>query len=82
MKNTQRYKNKVVWLKKFVLYNLAIEPFLIGLYLPYYILFLRYSNLQLVKWLLSTIPFSMLVGVVLTPVEMWLVRLLDRRVIK
>ncbi len=79
MKN---YQNRVIWLKKFIFYNLAIEPFLIGLYLPYYILFLRYSNLQLVKWLLSTIPFSMLVGVVLTPVEMWLVRLLDRRVIK
>jgi len=67
----------IVWLKKFLLYNMLLEPFIIVIYLPYYIFFLNYSKVQLIKWAYSTIPFGLIASFILTPIEMWMVHLLD-----
>lgn len=63
---------------KFILYNLLVEPLIIIIYLPYQVYFLDYSNVQLSKWLITTVPFGLLAGSVISPVEIFFIHILDR----
>ena len=66
--------------KRFIVFSLLIEPIIIALYLPYYLLIIKYTTPQLTTWLLTTVPFSLAVGTLINPIEMFLVRWVDRRV--
>lgn len=69
-----------VALKRFLLFTFLLEPIIIAVYLPYYLFVIRYTTFQLTTWLLTTIPFSLAVGVVINPIEMFLVRFVDRKI--
>ena len=71
---------KFVDVKKFFVFTLLLEPIIILVYLPYYMLVIKYSSWQLVRWILTTIPFTLAVGVLINPFEMFLVRWIDRKV--
>lgn len=71
---------RVIDIKKFVAFTVILEPVLILVYLPYYMLVIKYTSWQLVRWILTTVPFTLAVGVLINPFEMFLVRWIDRRV--
>lgn len=68
-------RNKIL---KYILYNLLVEPLIIMVYLPVQVYYLGLSNIQLVKWLVGSVPLGLITGIVISPVEMWLTRVLDR----
>ena len=67
-------------IKKFIAFTVILEPVIILVYLPYYMLVIKYTSWQLVRWILTTIPFTLAVGVLINPFEMFLVRWIDRKV--
>jgi len=71
---------KFVDVKKFFVFTLLLEPIIILVYLPYYLLVIKYSSWQMIRWIMTTIPFTLAVGIFLNPFEIFLVRWIDRRV--
>ena len=67
-------------IKKFIAFTIILEPIIILVYLPYYMLVIKYTSWQLVRWILTTVPFTLAVGVLINPFEMFLVRWIDRKV--
>ena len=67
-------------IKKFVAFTIILEPVIILVYLPYYMLVIKYTSWQLVRWILTTIPFTLAIGVLINPFEMFLVRWIDKKV--
>jgi len=67
-------------IKKFIAFSIILEPVIILVYLPYYMLVIKYTSWQLVRWILTTVPFTLAVGVLINPFEMFLVRWIDRKV--
>lgn len=63
---------------KFTVYNILVEPLIIMVYLPVQVYYLGLSNIQLIKWLIGSVPLGLITGIIISPVEMWLTRVLDR----
>ena len=71
---------RIIDIKKFVAFTIILEPVIILVYLPYYMLVIKYTSWQLVRWILTTIPFTLAIGVLINPFEMFLVRWIDKKV--
>lgn len=67
-------------IKKFIAFTVILEPVIILVYLPYYMLVIKYTSWQLIRWILTTVPFTLAVGVLINPFEMFLVRWIDKKV--
>ena len=67
-------------IKKIFVFTLLLEPIIILVYLPYYLLVIKYSSWQIIRWISTTIPFTLAVGIFLNPFEIFLVRWIDRKV--
>jgi len=66
-------------LKRWLLYNAMIFPVIAAIYVPYNVLFLQYTAIQLVKWIATSAFVAAGANLVLQPWTSKVVRYLDRR---
>lgn len=55
-----------------MLFDIMSAPVVLALYLPYNILWLHYSILQLEKWVFTSVIMFAIANVILTPYYVWI----------
>lgn len=66
-------------LARWMWYNLLIFPVLMAFYIPYNLIWLQYTPLQILKFVLTNGFFGAIVNFVLRPWNAWIARFIERR---
>lgn len=67
-----------VW-KRYLFYNAMTWPVVTAVYSPYYIVWLQFSGMQILRWLATSLAMGIAANFAIMPVVTRVVRWLDRR---
>lgn len=71
-------KKSPVQVKRWIIWNLVIEPVTAVLYIPYNLFIIGYSDHQFIRWALTGAEYALIVNFVIQIVATFVVRFMDK----